>query len=127
MKKVISALTLGVLILGAPNANAHAILTDAFPKPKSVVSALPQKIWVEFDGNLIVLTGKKTNYLLLTDSKGKTIPRLNSYVGGARLTIEIAPNAMIGKVIETWRVVSEDGHPVTGSTYFVINPKNSRK
>ena len=121
------SLALGIALVATPRASAHAVLTDSFPRFKSVVNTMPTKVWIEFDGNLTQIAGKKINFINLTDSKGKLIPTVNEYVGGARLTAELASSNLEGRVTISWRVVSEDGHPVSGSIYFTVLKKKMGK
>ena len=107
----------------SPSAYAHAILTNSFPVQKSLVTAMPSKVWLEFDGNLTQIPGKQINFLDLTDSSGKAIPVQRVYVGGARITADVGTVKTVGRIKVSWRVVSEDGHPVSGSIYFTISPK----
>jgi methionine-rich copper-binding protein CopC len=124
MKKFGTAvLVLGALLTGAPHASAHAILASSFPTSKSVISLSPTKVWLDFDGDLVDFPGKSVNHIYLTDSKGRTIPILRSYVGGSRITAELKKISSTGKITMSWRVVSEDGHPVTGSIFFYLIPK----
>jgi len=88
---------------------------------------MPNKVWLEFDGNLTQITGKKINFITLSDSSGRNIPLLKDYVGGARLTAELGPTKIAGRVTVSWRVVSEDGHPVSGSIFFTISPRKMGK
>ena len=109
------------------SASAHAILTNSFPAVNGEVPSIPAKVWLEFDGNLTQLVGKKINHIYLDDAQGKPISILKDYVGGARITAELKPSKITGRVRVSWRVVSEDGHPVTGQMFFYINPKSKGK
>ena len=121
MKKLVSAiLAFGVAISAAPSAGAHASYTDSNPKARSVVTKLPKLIWVEFDGNLLNIADKQTNFLSVKNSKGKEISDGKAYVGGARLTVKIKDQKATGLIKVSWRVVSEDGHPVSSSLTFTV-------
>lgn len=118
---------LSALIWSAESANAHAILTDSFPARGASVSSLPAKVWLEFDGNLTQIANKKIDFITLTDAKGNVIPNLKEYVGGARITAELGQSRLQGRITVSWRVVSEDGHPVSGSIFFNIRPQKIGK
>ena len=121
MKKLVSAiLAFGVAISAAPSAGAHASYTDSNPKARSVVTKLPKLIWVEFDGHLLNIADKQTNFLSVKNSKGKEISDGKAYVGGARLTVKIKDQKATGLIKVSWRVVSEDGHPVSSSLTFTV-------
>ena len=106
-------------------ANAHDSLVKSSPVSKSIVAVMPTKIWLQFDGNLIQLAGKDVNRIYLLDSRGNSIPILRTSVNGARILANIKRISLAGKITMSWRVVSEDGHPVSGSIYFYVKSKKS--
>ena len=116
----VAVFALGLACIAAPSASAHAILTDSNPKMLSTISNAPEQIWLEFDGNLIEFPEKNSNFLNVTDSKGRSITKGKSFVGGARLSVKIKSGLMKGRYGVAWRVVSDDGHVVKGSSYFIL-------
>ena len=120
-RNLIALLVLGVVVSTAPSASAHAVKTDSNPAFAAHLSKLPSKVWVEFDGNLIDLSGRQTNFLIVKDPKGREIQSGKAYVGGARITVNLKSSKLAGRYIATWRVVSEDGHPVLGNSFFYLN------
>ncbi len=121
MKKLVSALlAFGVAISAAPSAGAHASYSDSNPKARSVITKLPKFLWVEFDGNLITIADKQTNFLTVKNSKGKELSDGKAYVGGARVSVNIKDRSATGKMKVSWRVVSEDGHPVSSFYTFTV-------
>jgi len=124
MKKIIAIVaTIGMALATAPSAMAHAQLSSSFPKAKAIVKVWPAAVWVEFDGNLISLPGSKVDRLTVKDSVGMQMDVKNSSVNGARLSVSLVKTPSVGKITMSWRVVSEDGHPVQSSIYFYYIPK----
>lgn len=124
MKKSIAAIAIiGMALYSAPSAMAHAQLSSSFPRAGSVVRVWPTKMWVEFDGNLIQLNGKSVNQLVVKDSLGKEIDSKDSNTAGARLTVSTKKIPALGRITVSWRVVSEDGHPVSNSFSFTFIPQ----
>ena len=115
-----AVLSLGLVLTGQPSASAHAVLTDSNPKMFSTVKSAPSLIWVEFNEDLIEMSGKPTNFLDVLDQKGKTITTGKSFVGGARVSVKVRTRLSPGKYTLTWRIVSGDGHVVRGSTFFFV-------
>jgi len=99
---------------------AHGGLVSSNPKAGSTVSKIPKSVWAEFDGNLITLADKKTNFLTVKNSKGKELSDGEAFVSGARISVKIKDRSASGKIKVSWRVVSEDGHPVTSSLTFTV-------
>jgi methionine-rich copper-binding protein CopC len=101
-------------------AEAHGQFVSSNPKTGSILSKLPKLVWVEFDGNLITIADKQTNFLTVKDSKGKELSDGKAFVGGARVSVNIKDRSATGKIKVSWRVVSEDGHPVTSFLTFTV-------
>jgi methionine-rich copper-binding protein CopC len=121
LKKLVSALlAFGVAISAAPSASAHASYSDSNPKARSVITKLPKLLWVEFDGNLITIADKQTNFLTVKNSKGKELSDGKAFVGGARISVNIKDRSATGTIKVSWRVVSEDGHPVSSFLTFTV-------
>ena len=115
------ALFLAVFLAVPPaSAFAHGEMVASNPKARSTISKMPKIIWVEFDGNLITIADKKTNYLTVKNSKGKELSDGKALVGGARISVKIKDRSATGTIKVSWRVVSEDGHLVSSFLTFKI-------
>jgi methionine-rich copper-binding protein CopC len=101
-------------------AEAHGQFVSSNAKAGSTLSKLPKLVWVEFDGNLITIADKQTNFLTVKNSKGKELSDGKAFVGGARVSVNIKDRSATGKIRVSWRVVSEDGHPVSSSLTFNV-------
>ena len=108
------------LILAPSWAEAHGQFVSSNPKASSTVSKLPKIVWVEFDGNLITSADKQTNFLTVKNSKGRELSDGKPFVGGARVSVKIKDRSATGTIKVSWRVVSEDGHPVTSFLTFKV-------
>ena len=108
---------------------AHAELESSNPGAGSVLSAMPESISLTFGEVLITLEGEKVNTIVLTDPTGRDIPLSPSVAEEATLSTEIADLANStfepGEYKITYRVVSADGHPVSGSISFTLKPDES--
>ena len=123
MRKITSVfLALIFALLSAGQAHAHAQLTESFPLQNKVVKALPKYIWVEFDGDLMTFGDKNPNVITVTDSKMKRVDIAGSIAGGARVSTQLKSGLKPGRYKVSYRIVSEDGHPVQGSYFFTYRP-----
>ncbi|MEI7541420.1 MAG: copper resistance CopC family protein, partial [Actinomycetes bacterium] len=122
MRKIFvsTALLAGLLFLQIPGAWAHAQTTATFPKNNAVLTTMPTEVWFEFDGNLTVLEGANVNTLVVKDESGKQLQETPANVAGSRIFSSIIHTAASGKITASFRVVSEDGHPVEGSIVFTV-------
>ena len=93
---------------------AHASLTAAEPPDGAVLQAAPARLSLSFSEPVSPLTLKLVN----PDGEALELGDFNL----RDRTLEITPPGALGEgsFVLTWRVVSEDGHPVAGSTVFSI-------
>jgi copper transport protein len=103
------------------DASAHASLASAEPRDGAVVAQAPKKVELHFNEsvtagavNLIDATGRLRRDTIV-DAKGEAI--------GITLPADL-PN---GTQIVSYRVISEDGHPVSGSVTFSIGEPTANK
>lgn len=124
MKKLCS-LAISIILIFTPiqNVNAHARLVSSNPTKNQIVKVLPPMVWIEFDGDLLILEGKDVNRITVTSSEKKRVNFGGSIVGGARISTRLRSGLSPGKYLITYRIVSEDGHPIEGSFAFKYKPK----
>jgi methionine-rich copper-binding protein CopC len=101
-------------------AQAHGSFVSSNPKSQSTVSKLPKVVWVEFDGKLITIADKQTNFLTVRNSKGRVLSDGKAFVKGTRVSVNLKDRSAAGKIKVSWRVVSEDGHPVSSFFTFTV-------
>ena len=101
-------------------AEAHGQFVSSNPKAGSTLSKMPKLVWVEFDGDLITIADKQTNFLTVKNSKGKELSDGKAFVSSARVSVNIKDRSSTGKIKVSWRVVSEDGHLVSSFLTFTV-------
>jgi len=111
---------LALLFLSTPQALGHASLTGANPAGRTQIEKMPSEIWVEFDENLETLGDTPINFLTVKDSQDQRLDDGIAQVAGARLYTQIIKDAVPGKIIVSFRVVSADGHPVEGVISYTL-------
>lgn len=116
----VAILSLAYFSLVPNHSFAHSEFVSSNPKANSVVTTIPKSVWVKFDGNLITIADKQTNFLTVKNSKGKELSDGKAFVGGARVSVNIKDRSATGKIKVSWRVVSEDGHPVSSFLTFTV-------
>lgn len=114
----IRTLLLLVLLLGlAPAwsaaAAAHAAITGSHPADGAVLDEAPAQLRLEFNEAVAPLV------LRLVSPDGSAVALDRYRVAGSTVVIE-APDIGPGSHVLSWRVASEDGHPVGGSVLFSI-------
>ena len=111
------AILLGVLALGTTAASAHATLESSSPADGQSVPASPSEIRITFSEAVTTISGG----LSVLDADGKTVDVGNSeVVDGRTLVAPISETLSDGTYVTTYRVLSADGHPVSGSLLFGV-------
>lgn len=107
------------LILPAAPASAHAVLTSTNPAQGSVVAEPPTEVVLTFTEGVSPITGR----VKVIAPDGRRADAGEPRAAGTELIIPLAPGGPEGTYLVTFRVVSSDSHPVTGSfTYSVGAP-----
>jgi methionine-rich copper-binding protein CopC len=129
MKLRISALLITALsLIALPGAQAHTSVVATIPEYKSTLAEMPATISIQFTDELMVLGKSKVNSIVISDPSNQIIPGLKISVNGSTLLTQI-PSAdyLEGTYIVSYRVVSADGHPVSGSyELYLDHPSDSK-
>ena len=124
MKKLtLAIISVSLIFAGMQSANAHAQLTSSNPKKNEVIKTLPSLVWLEFDGDLLSFGDKQIHKITVTNSIKKRVDIGGPIVGGARISTKLKASLPAGKYLVSYRIVSEDGHPVQGTYSFTYRPK----
>jgi len=113
--RLLAALATLLLVVGfATGASAHAALVAVEPASGSMLATAPKAVELRF--NEAVTPGA----IRLIDGTGRA--RDDARVGASGETISVAMPADLpqGTAVVSYRVISQDGHPVAGSVIFSI-------
>ncbi|MCO5997802.1 copper resistance CopC family protein [Actinoallomurus rhizosphaericola] len=100
-------------LLTAPPASAHTTLVAAKPA-KGAKVASPAQIKLTYAGPV------RFPGVVLLDAKGGHHESGKAHAAGANVTERVAGVLPAGVYTVGWRVVAEDGHPVTGEYKFTV-------
>ena len=117
-----AAIGLGIAV--APGvASAHAILENSDPAPSSVLSTSPTQITLRFSETI----EEQLNSVRLFDGEQDevTIGKASRSASDQSVVTATLPQLKNGVYVAVWRVVSADGHPVTGAFPFEIGTSSS--
>lgn len=107
-------LSLMLLVTLPALALAHASLTGTEPKDGSVIASPPTILRISFSEPV------SPTSIRLTKPDGTFITFNDSVLRDRTLEIKAPQDLGVGTLVLSWRVVSEDGHPVGGSILFSI-------
>jgi copper resistance protein C len=106
---------LGSLALGG-SADAHAALRSIAPADGARLSTAPTQVVLTFDEPVSTSFATVT----VTDAGGASVSSGPARVKGAVVTQDLTPGLAAGPYAVAYRVVSDDGHPVSERTTFTV-------
>lgn len=104
-------------------AAAHDELVWSTPADGQAVAASPAEVELEFAGALQSLGDQPP--IVVTASDGTVVSDGGPDVDGTNVRQSLAPSLPDGEYQVAYRVVSSDGHLVTGTTQFFVGPVRS--
>lgn len=125
-RRVLSCVTLGLVTLvglhgvqvgGAPPALAHAQLVSANPAAGEVLIESPERIELTFNEDLLDLADGTR--VLVVDAGGVDHAAGPPVVEGSTVNASVA-DLRDGHYQARWRVISADGHPISGAVPFTV-------
>ncbi|MBR0715770.1 copper resistance CopC/CopD family protein [Bradyrhizobium liaoningense] len=114
MRLLASLATLILCVGFATGAWAHSALVSVEPPNASVMSAPPKSVELRF--NESVTPGA----IRLIDAEGRERTEARVSASGETVSIAVPPDLPQGTTVVSYRVISQDGHPVAGSVTFSI-------
>ena len=107
---------LGVDVVTARPASAHASLTTTTPADGARVATAPDQVSLDFNESVSLGAG----YARVLDGAGERVDTGAAEVRDGTLTVPLRPGLPDAGYVVTWRVVSADSHPISGAFSFVV-------
>ncbi len=114
---VSSLALLAIVGLSAAPASAHSKLVSTSPADGAVLDAPPASVAFIFDETLL----EGTETISINDEQGNVIVTAPATVDGDTISLTWPAQASEGTFQAAYRVVSGDGHPVTGAITITIS------
>jgi methionine-rich copper-binding protein CopC len=99
----------------AAPATAHAALVSSSPPDGAVVETLPDAVELTFSEAVATPA-----YVVVTDPHGRTVSAGEAQVTDASVSQPTRQSDEQGEYSVDYRIVSADGHPVTGNLRFTV-------
>lgn len=113
-----AALSAG-LLLGVPlPAAAHDGLVSTQPAVESTISASPEEVSLTFSGELNTDPGSSVIEVIGPDGQNAAID--TPVASGVTIVQPLAPAPAGGTFTVRWKVVSSDGHPISGEFTYTV-------
>lgn len=110
---VVATAVITVAVPGA--ASAHSELVSSSPTDGDSTSEIPSEIVLEFNESIQEIG----NEIVVVDPEGTPVADGEMVVDGSVVTQPISTGAA-GEYTVTWRVVSADGHPISGEFSYTL-------
>lgn len=115
-------LSLTLLSFSISPAVAHTSVVKTVPEYKSTMTEMPQTIAIEFTDVLMTLGDKKVNTIELTGPNGLPVAIEGTSIDQRTLTVQLPEESyQDGTYLVSYRVVSADGHSISGSYELYLN------
>jgi copper resistance protein C len=121
--RVAAWLVLGLaalVVLPLPSAVAHAELIDSDPKDGATVKTLPDEVVLEFSEEV-----GSPAFVDVAAADGTKVTDGDPQVLGAKVEAPLAADGPSGTYTIAYRVVSADGHPISGELTFEVTTGSS--
>lgn len=114
MRLLAALATLLVFVGHSTGASAHAALISVEPASGSILASAPKAVELRF--NEAVTPGA----IQLIDGAGRARDDAPVTTSGESISVAIPPDLPQGTAVVSYRVISQDGHPVAGSVIFSV-------
>ena len=113
------ALSIPLITTSALPAHAHTSLEFSSPSDSQSIEFMPAGLSASFDEDLIEIEGEVVNTLELQSADGTKYVLSSATIAGPTVSATVgAGDYPAGEYLLKYRVVSGDGHPVTGEIRF---------
>ncbi len=121
--KALAAIAVAIsAVIPSQAAFAHAELETSNPEANSVIGAAPEFVSLTFSDKLIQIEGEEaSNQIEVVNSANDRVDNADYQVTGEVLTVSLEPNLADDSYKITYRVVSDDGHPIEGVIEFEVS------
>ncbi|HEX5856845.1 MAG TPA: copper resistance protein CopC [Microbacterium sp.] len=123
LRGILSLVVAGLIALGGPlavasPASAHDELVSSDPAADAVLTEAPAEVTLAFSAELT--TGAGATEVQVLDAAGTVVNAGDAVTEGTTVTQPLSPDLANGAYRVLWKVVSGDGHPVSGELTFSL-------
>jgi copper transport protein len=115
---VVIAIAVAALVAFAAPASAHGTLVGSNPTPGAVLAKAPASVKLHFDEG--ITTVPEALRVLGPDGSRVDAGDVHQSGNGSDLSVDLRDATRHGSYFVSWRVVSADSHPISGSFTFAV-------
>ena len=101
-----------LFLMGSGPADAHASLVSTNPADGSRIATAPATVELTFSEDV------GSGFVAVTAPDGTKVKTSQAHISGAQVHADLAASDQRGRYTVAYRVVSDDGHPVSGTFTF---------
>jgi methionine-rich copper-binding protein CopC len=116
-RRLVARVAAALLLASATAVHAHSLLLEASPAPDTTVPP-PREVRLRFNNRV----ERSLSRVRVVDARGAVQDLPVAKDGGADSVVATAPALAAGAYRLEWRVLSADGHVVTGRYAFRVAP-----
>ncbi|MBY6411806.1 copper resistance protein CopC [Rhodococcus sp. BP-252] len=117
----VTLLALAALILGAPAASAHSIVTGSTPEDGSSIAEGPAQMSISFNE----VPQSQFATLNVVGPDGNLWSKGDPRIEGQSIVVDVGELGPVGDYTLAYRVTSADGHPISGTRTFTLTTEGS--
>ncbi|KAA1419791.1 copper resistance protein CopC [Mumia zhuanghuii] len=106
----------GLLLVGSPTAVGHAVLVSTSPADGSTTATLPEEIVFTFNERVTTPA-----FVVVEAPDGTQVTSGDARTDDKSVVATLSDADIAGEYRASYRVVSADGHPISGSVYFTVS------
>lgn len=125
LQRVVGAVAFTIVLMAMPqSASAHAVVVSSSPNDGASLAAAPPEVRMQFSEPVSTELGG----LRVVNSQGQRVDTGEEVATGDPMAIAARLNTGLddGTYVASYRVVSADGHPITGAITFGVGDAPSR-
>lgn len=109
-----------LVVVSAP-ALAHDQLEDSFPAADERLESAPAQVRLDFTDDVLTIGAA----VVVVDGSGRTWSSGETVIDGTSVSVAVEPGMPEGSYEVRWRVVSSDGHVISGTVPFTVGDATS--
>ncbi|MGA9871803.1 MAG: copper resistance CopC family protein [Rhodococcus sp. (in: high G+C Gram-positive bacteria)] len=122
MRKFLVALfAMAALLIGAPTAGAHSVVTGSNPENGAEIAAGPEQVSISFNE----VPQSQFATLNVVGPDGNLWSKGDPRIDGQSIVVDVGELGPVGEYTVAYRVTSADGHPISGTRTFTLTEEGA--
>ena len=120
-KLIVAVLAISALLIGAPTASAHSVVTGSNPADGSEIASGPAQVSISFNE----VPQSQFATLNVVGPDGNLWSKGDPRIEGQSIVVDVGELGPVGEYTIAYRVTSADGHPISGTIGFTLTTEGA--